>query len=216
MEKKIFISLFLVLLIFAGCTKIVPIRDALKEDIRIPSGRIEGNKFIGIRYPFKVEAPAPWKLSIDFPDFLKDLGYEKPGLDDKEQTELYIFNPETRSNIQFDLTPAGQYTEFSQEFIERITTAATESLRRELKEEHGKEIELAISPTTPIHLKGVQYAAKKYVTYSIRGEKREQGWIYGFKEPYQIFILYMVLEKEGFDDRKDIDWILDKFEVFQK
>ncbi len=213
MKKKIFISIYLLMTI-AGCATIVPIRDALKEDIKIPSGRIEGNKFTGIRYPFKVEAPSHWKLSIDFPDFLKELGYEKPGLDDKEQTELYIFNPETRSNIQFDFTPAGQYTEFSQEFIERLTTVATESLREELKEEHGKEIEMMVFPTKPINLKGVQYAAKKYAIYSIKGEKREQGWIYGFKEPYQIFILYMIVEKEGFDDKRDIDMILDKFEVF--
>jgi hypothetical protein len=35
------------------------------------------------------------------------------------------------------------------------------------------------------------------VTYIYKGVKREQGWIYGFTEPYQIFILYSIFEKEG-------------------
>jgi hypothetical protein len=46
--------------------------------------------------------------------------------------------------------------------------------------------------------------------------KREQGWIYGFSEPYQIFILYIILEKEGVDDRQDLKMILDSFEVTSK
>jgi hypothetical protein len=46
--------------------------------------------------------------------------------------------------------------------------------------------------------------------------KREQGWIYGFSEPYQIFILYMILEKEGANDRQDIKKVLDSLEVFPK
>jgi hypothetical protein len=54
------------------------------------------------------------------------------------------------------------------------------------------------------------------VTYTIKGVKREQGWIYGFTEPYQIFILYMILEKEGANDRQDLKKILDSFEVIPK
>jgi hypothetical protein len=65
-------------------------------------------------------------------------------------------------------------------------------------------------------LKGVQYAAKKYATYTVKGIKREQGWIYAFNEPYQIFILYQVIEKGGVDDRQDMKKILDSFEVFSK
>jgi hypothetical protein len=65
-------------------------------------------------------------------------------------------------------------------------------------------------------LKGVPYAAKKYATFTLKGVKREQGWIYAFAEPYQIFILYMVLEKEGMNDRQDIKSILDSFEVISK
>jgi hypothetical protein len=42
------------------------------------------------------------------------------------------------------------------------------------------------------------------------------GWVYGFEEPYQIFIIYMVLEKEGYDDLKDIMKILSSFEMISK
>jgi hypothetical protein len=65
-------------------------------------------------------------------------------------------------------------------------------------------------------LKGAPFAAKKYATYTLKGVKREQGWIYAFSEPYQIFILYMILEKEGTNDRQDLQKILDSFEVMSK
>ncbi len=42
------------------------------------------------------------------------------------------------------------------------------------------------------------------------------GWVYGFGEPYQIFIIYMVLEKEGVDDLRDIMKILDSLEFVSK
>ncbi len=66
-------------------------------------------------------------------------------------------------------------------------------------------------PTTPFSLKGVQFAAKKYANYALQGVKREQGWIYGFTEPYQLFILYMILEKEGSNDRQEMNKILESF-----
>jgi len=65
-------------------------------------------------------------------------------------------------------------------------------------------------------LKGVQYAAKKFATFTLKGEKREQGWIYGFTEPYQLFILYVILESEGGNDREDMKRILESFEVVSK
>jgi hypothetical protein len=73
-----------------------------------------------------------------------------------------------------------------------------------------------VFPTEPVSLKGVQYAAKKYATYTIRGQKQEQGWIYGFTEPYQIFILYTIYEKEGASDRQDLKKILDSFQFIPK
>lgn len=213
-KSLLLIPFFIVLLI--GCATTAPVRPALKEDLSIPSGKIEGNQFVGIRYPFNVSVPPDWRMTTEFPDFLQELGYDKPSPTDKEQTELYAYNPETRSNMQFDFTPAGRYATFDQKKIERLVTAATDSLTSEIEKDYGKVVKVEVGPTEPISLKGVRFAAKKYATYTVRGVKREQGWIYGFTEPYQIFILYMMLEKEGASDRQDMKKILDSFEVLQK
>ncbi len=213
--KKIFLAIFLFVFLF-GCAGI-PVRPALQENTSVPAGKIEGNQFTGIRYPFRVSVPPPWKLSTEFPGFMEGLGYDRPSPTDKEQTELYAYNPETKSNMSFDFTPAGRYARFDQKTIEGLTSMATESLKEELDKEHGRGVvKPDVHPTEPISLKGVQYAAKKYVTYTAKGVKREQGWIYGFTEPYQIFILYMILEKEGSKDREDLKKILDSFEVTMK
>jgi len=212
-KRNLIIILLSILLV--GCAGI-PVREALKENFNIPAGKIEGNQFIGIRYPFKVATPPHWKMTTKYPDFLEELGYDKPGPQDKEQTELYIFNPITQSSILVDLTPAPPYAEFSQELQESRVTKVTGSLVEELREDYGKDLQVELGPTEPISLKGVQFAAKKYVTYTLKGVKREQGWVYGFSEPYQIFILYMILEKEGVNDRQDLKMILDSFEVISR
>jgi len=213
-KSLLMISFFIVLLV--GCATTAPVRPALKEDLKIPVGKIEGNQFTGVRYPFNIAVPSHWKMSTEFPDFLEDLGYGRPSPTDREQTELYVYHPETKSSIQFDFTPAGQYVTFNQGKIERLVTAATDSLKSEIEEDYGKGVKVEVGPTEPISLKGVPFAAKKYATYTAKGLKREQGWIYGFTEPYQIFILYVILEKEGANDRQDIRKILDSFEVIPK
>lgn len=210
--RKITFIIVLISFLLVGCAGI-PVREAIKEDLNLPVGKIEGNQFTGIRFPFKVSAPPHWKIATEYPNFMLELGYEKPGL---EESEVFIFNPTTQSNIQIDFTPAGRYSKFSQESIERLTTAATGSFKQELEEEHGKGIEVTIGPTEPINLKGVQFAAKKYATYTVKGVKREQGWIYGFTEPYQLFILYVILEREGGNDREDMKKILGSFEFLLK
>jgi hypothetical protein len=213
--KKILIMMVLFVFLF-GCAGI-PVRPALKEEIGIPSGKIEGNRFTGIRYPFNVSVPSHWKVTIEFPDFFEEMGYDRPFSTDKEQTEVYAYNPETKSNITFDFTPAGRYATFNQKKIELLTNVATQSMKAELDKEHGKGVvEVEVGPTEPVSLKGVQYAAKKYVTYTLKGEKREQAWIYGFTEPYQIFVIYMILEKKGANDRQDIKEILNSFEFIPK
>jgi len=213
--KKTLMMIILFVFLF-GCAGI-PVRPALQENISVPPGKIEGNQFTGIRYHFNVSVPPGWKLSTEFPDFLEQLGYDRPFSTDKEQTELYAYNPDTKSNINFDFTPAGRYARFNQEKIERLTNMATESLKAELDKEHGKGVvKPDVYPAEPISLKGVQYAAKKYATYMVRGVKQEQGWIYGFTEPYQIFILYTIFEKGGANDRQDIKKILDSFEFMKK
>ena len=213
--KKILMMIIFVIFLF-GCAGI-PVRPALKEDISTPPGKIEGNQFTGIRYSFKVSVPPHWKISIEFPDFLEELGYDRPFSTDKEQTEVYAYNPVTKSNINFDFTPTGRYARFNQKKIELLTSMATESMKAELDKEFGKGVvKPDVHPTEPISLKGVQYAAKKYATYTAKGEKREQGWIYGFTEPYQIFIIYSIFERAGASDRQDLKKILDSFEFVPK
>jgi hypothetical protein len=213
--KKILMMIILLVFLF-GCAGI-PARPALKEDISVSPGKIEGNQFTGIRYSFKVSAPPHWKMTIEFPDFLEKLGYDRPFSTDKEQTELYAYNPETKSNINFDFTPTGRYARFNQKKIELLTSMATESMKAELDKEFGKGVVIPdVFPAEPISLKGVQYAAKKYATYTARGMKQEQGWIYGFTEPYQIFIIYSIFERAGSSDRQDLKKILDSFEFIPK
>jgi hypothetical protein len=96
----------LVFLLLVGCGGI-PVREAVKVDLYVPVGRIEGNQFTGVRFPFNVSALPGWKVTTEIPNFMEELGYEKPGL---EESEVFIFNPSTQSNIQFDLTPAGRYS----------------------------------------------------------------------------------------------------------
>ena len=208
----VFVGIFL-----AGCVAGPPVREGLQENLKVPAGTIEGNQFTGIRYPFKVSAPQGWKMSTEFPEFLKSYGYDKPTPFDKEVTELYLFNPATQSNAQIDLTPADRYSVFSQQKIEWLTgSAATDSFTEEFEKDYGKATKPEFSPTEAVSLKGVQYAAKKYATYTVKGVKREQGWIYAFSEPYQIFILYMILDKEPAGDRQAIQQILDSFEFMSK
>jgi hypothetical protein len=212
--KKILMTILLVLL--SGCAYI-PARPALQENISISPGKIERNQFTGTRYAFNVSVPPPWILTTEFPDFLEKLGYDRPFSTDKEQTEVYAYHPETKSNINFDMTPADRYTRFSQNMIESLTASVTKNITSDLEKERGKGVaDVVVGPTEPYSLKGIRYAAKKYVTYTFEGLRREQGWIYGFTEPYQIFILYMILEKEGTNDRQDLKKILDSFEFVPK
>ena len=198
--------------LIAGCAG-APVRPALQENLGVPSGIIEGNRFTGIRYPFHVSVPPHWTMTTEFPEFLEKLGYNRPLPTDEERTELYAYNPRTNSSIQFDVTPTGPHATFNQERIELLTTVATESLQSELDEHHGKNaVKVETGPTEPASLKGIAHAAKKHVTYTLEETNREQGWIYGFTEPYQIFILYLILEREGSGDRDDIQRIVDSFE----
>ena len=210
--KKSFLVIFLSFVLLAGCMG-PPVRDTVKVDLSAPVGKIEDNQFVGIRYPFKISAPPVWKVTTEIPSFMESLGYDKEGL---QESEVFVYNPSTQSNLQIDFVPAGRYAKFNQESIEWITEAARGSFKEELEKDYGTGVKVEYGPTTPHSLKGVPYAAKKYATYTLEGKKREQGWIYAFAEPYQIFILYMILEKEGSQDREDMKKSLDSFEVFSK
>ena len=178
--KKSSFAIILLFLLLIGCAG-VPVRPALKEDISIPAGKIEGNQFTGIRYPFNVSVPSHWKMTLEFPDFLEGLGYDRPSPTEREQTELYAYNPDTKSNIQFDFTPAGRYATFDQRKIEWLVTAATDSLKSEIEKDYGKDLRVEVGPTEPIFLKGVQFAAKKYANLYRKGAEegtRVDLWLY--------------------------------------
>jgi len=201
--------IFLLLLFLAGCAG-VPVRDEVKVNMKVPEGKIEGNQFTGLRYPFNVTAPPGWQVSTKFSEFMLNLGFEKGGL---EESEVFIFNPATQSNIQIDFTPAGRYSTFDQEKIQLLTHVAGGSFEEEFRKDYGKNISFEISATEPYPLKGVPFAAKRYTTYTVKGIKREHGWIYAFAEPYQIFIIYVVMDKGEPKDHQDMKAILDSFEV---
>jgi len=211
MKRYLRYSLIVFVLIFiAGCAGI-PVRKEVKEDRSLPVGKSEGSAFEGIRFPFKVSLPSPqWKFSVEIPDFMEGLGFKKPGL---EESELFLINPVTKSNIQIDLTPAGRRARFNQRMIRGITATAYNGLVEELKMDHGRDFPIEGSSPAPYSLKGVQYATHQFVKYKVGETRTIHGWVYGFTEPYQLFIIYIVLEKEGFDDLKDIKKILDSFEM---
>ena len=215
MEKKKGFGIAIIILVFlflAGCAGI-PVREAVNVDLKLPVGKIEGNQFTGIRFPFNVSAPPGWQVTTKFPEFMLKLGFDKEGL---EESQVFVFNPDTQSNVQIDFTPTGRYSTWDQQKITWLTDAAGGSFKSEFQKDYGKNVPLEISPTEPYSLKGVPFAAKRYTTYTIKGVKREHGWIYAFAEPYQIFIIYVTLEKEGVDDRPAVKAILDSFEYLPK
>jgi len=215
MERKKGWGIAIIILVFlflGGCAGI-PIREEVIVNFKVPVGKVEGNQFTGIRYPFNVSAPPNWQVTTKFPEFMLKLGFDKEGL---EESQVFVFNPDTQSNVQIDFTPTDRYSTWDQQKIAWLTNAAGGSFKSEFQKDYGKNVPFEISPTEPYSLKGVPFAAKRYTTYTIKGVKREHGWIYAFAEPYQIFIIYVTMEKEGVDDRPAIKAILDSFEYIAK
>ena len=215
MFRKNLLHLMIVALLVstvAGCAA-RPVRQPVKIDLGVPAGKIEESQFVGIRYPFMVSAPPGWKISTEYPKFMIDLGYDKEGLD---ESQVFLFNPATQSNVQIEFSPAARTAVFNQQIIEDLTSMAAGGFTEELEKDYGKGLKVELSPTAPYSLKGVPYAAKKSATYVVNGVGREQGWIYGFAEPFQIFILYMVLERAGTHDLQDLRTILDSFQVLPR
>src|SRR3990172_2471778 len=133
--KRNFALIVLITLFIGGCAGI-PVREEARVDLSLPVGKMEGNTFQGIRYPFRVSLPSSnWKFSVDIPDFMEGLGFKRPGL---EESDLFIINPVTKSNIQIDLTPAGRTVRFDQKLIETLTGSVAGGLVEDLKMEQGR------------------------------------------------------------------------------
>ena len=206
-RSSIFLQLMLFSLLLSSCA--LSVRQLYKVDDSLPIGSIEGDSFVGKRYPFKVKIPAGWDGATRYPDFLVAQGYGVEGL---KETPFFLFNPRTQSSIQFDFSPAGRHVRFSQEMMESLTQSVAGGLVAELRQEQGKDFPIQLSKTVPIQLKGVPYAARRSAQFTIKGESREQGWIYAFAEPFQIFIFYLITGETRHADREALEQALSSFE----
>jgi len=149
---------------------------------------------VGQRFPFQIKIPAGWQAATQYPEFLVGQGYGREGL---KATPFFLFNPQTKSNMQVDFSPAGRTVRFNQEMIEMLTRSGAGGLVAELRAEHGKNLPIQLSKAVPIRLKGVPYAARMSAQFTVKEEWRDQGWIYAFAEPYQIFIFFSLPGKTG-------------------
>ena len=68
--------IFLLLLFLIGCAGI-PVRDEVKVNMKVPVGKIEGNQFTGLRYPFNVTAPPGWQVSTQVSRVYAEIGLRK-------------------------------------------------------------------------------------------------------------------------------------------
>jgi hypothetical protein len=125
---------------------------------------------------------------------------------------LFLVNPLTQASLQIDFSPAKRTARFDQGIIEAITKMVGGSLMSDLEEEYGKNFPVHLSQVSPLKLKGVPYAARMSARYTVKGQPREQGWIYAFVEPYQIFIFYLVPGMAQEKDKGTIEEALSTFE----
>ncbi|MCK7485209.1 MAG: hypothetical protein MZU97_06375 [Bacillus subtilis] len=72
-----------------------------------------------------------------------DLGYHREGL---EESEVFLFNPLTQSNLQIDFTPAGRYATFDQAKMENLVNSVTGEVEDEVKEHFGKDVKVTPAP----------------------------------------------------------------------
>jgi len=204
---RIFPCLILISLLLSSCA--VPVRQVYKVDVSSPVGSTQGDSFLGKRYPFKVKIPAGWDAATRYPDFLVAQGYGVEGL---KETPFFLFNPQTQSSIQFDFSPAGRTVRFSQEMIEGLTRSGAGGLVAELRQEHGKDFPIQLNRAVPVRLKGVPFASRMSAVFSVKGETQEQGWIYAFAEPFQIFILFLITDQNRARDEAALEEALSSFE----
>lgn len=208
------LGMHLALLLFAlaatACAQRPPVREVARLDPSLPVGRIEGNRFTGIRIPLALSTDdTGWEITTTYPSFMLEQGYEKQGL---EESQVFAFNPKTRSNLQISFSPAGPHEVFTQKKIEWLTSVVAGSMASELDAEFGPgKYTATYGKVAPYHLAGVPYAAGDFARYQSGDVKRENGWIYAFAEPFQIFILYQLEDPDLPGDRQDLEKILSSF-----
>ncbi len=197
-----------VLMVISLSSCAIPVRQAYKVDGSLRIGTVQGDFFFGERFPFKIKIPPGWQSDTKYPGFLLEQGYGREGL---KETPFFLFNPRTKSSIQIDFSPAGMTVRFSQELMENLVQMSGKDFVSEVHEEHGKKTSVQLSKITPVQLKGVPYAAGMSAQFTVQGEPREQGWIYAFAEPYQIFILYLITGENREADKEALKQTLSSF-----
>ncbi len=200
--------ILLALLLVTACARPI-VREAFKADESLPIGGIQGDSFVGQRYPFRIKIPAGWQGTTQYPEFLVEQGYGREGL---KATPFFLFNPQTKSSMQVDFSPAARTARFDQKTIEALVRMGGGGLVSEIHEEHGEGTPIKLSKAVPIQLKGIPYAARMWAELTVKGEPREQGWIYAFAEPYQIFILYLITGEKRDMDKEALEQGLSSFE----
>lgn len=201
-------SILLALLLVTACARPI-VREAFRADESLPIGGIQGDSFVGQRYPFRIKIPAGWQSTTQYPEFLVEQGYGREGL---KATPFFLFNPQTKSSMQVDFSPATRTARFDQKTMETLVRMGGGGLVSEIHEEHGEGTPIKLSKAVPIQLKGVPYAARMWAELTVKGEPREQGWIYAFAEPYQIFILYLITGEKRDMDKEALEQALSSFE----
>ena len=194
---------------FLSCTS-PPQRKVARLDPELPVGRIEGQVFHGVQIPLTIStAGTGWEISTEFPRFLLEQGYEEAGL---KQSQVFAYNPKTRSSLQIELSPAGPRDTFSQEGLEWLAGIMTGGMEDELEHEYGAGNFRAVhGKAEPYRLEGVPYAAHNFTSYEAKGDTRKNGWIYAFAEPFQIFILYQINDTDPGGDEGAVHKILSTF-----
>ena len=206
-RRAIFFPLILVFFLSTSCA--LPVRQAYKIDQSLPIGTIRGDSFVGERFPFTIKIPPGWQGSTQYPKFLVEQGYGVEGL---KETPFFLFNPRTKSSAQVDFSPASRTARFNQDMIESLTRSVAGGLVAELRQEQGKDLTIQLSKVMPIKLKGVPYAARMSAEFTVKGEWQEQGWVYAFAEPFQIFILYLITGENRTADKATLEQALSSFE----
>jgi len=77
-KNLLLLSILMVILSFLGGCAGIPVREEVRVDPSVPVGKIEGDTFQGIRFPFKISLPSPqWQFSLEIPDFMEGLGFKR-------------------------------------------------------------------------------------------------------------------------------------------
>ncbi len=205
-SRALGVALLSFLLVPLACGPKAVRRVAVLDD-SVPVGTVEADRFVGKRVPFSIStAGTGWRIATEAPGWLVEQGYEEEGL---SQSQVFLFDPATRSSIQISLSPADAYSTFSQEGMEWLAGFVGGTMPGELDAEFGPgKYTLRQEPAAPARLEGVPYAARAAAAYDAGDVRRENGWIYGFAEPFQIFILYQLNDRK---DRGDVEAILATF-----